>query len=124
MRFRSSARFRSTCCGRTLRNMLRFISSCTPNGFEEKRFALHLYIQNGQFPVTGLNLFLLHIKMSTRVQMPQYDLTAAQGANLLYQQVRTTSKISFKTETAVSSHCRRDGCSGSTRANRPGPAPK
>jgi len=27
------------------------------------------------------------------------DLTAAQGANLLYQQVRTTSKISFKTET-------------------------
>jgi hypothetical protein len=33
------------------------------------------------------------------------DLTAAQGANLLYQQVRTTSKISFKTETAVSSHC-------------------
>ena len=40
------------------------------------------------------------------------DLTAAQGANLLYQQVRTTSKISFKTETAVSSHCRRDDCSG------------
>jgi len=40
------------------------------------------------------------------------DLTAAQGANLLYQQMRTTSKISFKTETAVSSHCRRDGCSG------------
>lgn len=40
------------------------------------------------------------------------DLTAAQGANLLYQQVRTTSKISFKTETEVSSHCRRDGCSG------------
>ena len=37
------------------------------------------------------------------------DLTAAQGANLLYQQVRTTSKISFKTEPAVSSHCRRDG---------------
>ena len=28
------------------------------------------------------------------------DLTAAQGANLLYQQVRSTSKISFKTETA------------------------
>jgi len=40
------------------------------------------------------------------------DLTAAQGADLLYQQVRTTSKISFKIETAVSSHCRRDGCSG------------
>jgi hypothetical protein len=39
------------------------------------------------------------------------DLTSAQGANLLYQQVGT-SKISFKTETAVSSHCRRDGCSG------------
>jgi hypothetical protein len=34
------------------------------------------------------------------------DLTAAQGANLLYQQVRTTSKISVKTETAVSSQCR------------------
>ncbi|HET9307733.1 MAG TPA: hypothetical protein VFO46_17065 [Candidatus Sulfotelmatobacter sp.] len=34
------------------------------------------------------------------------DLTAAQGANLLYQQVRTTSKISFNTETAISSHCR------------------
>jgi hypothetical protein len=29
------------------------------------------------------------------------DLTAAQGANLLYQQVRTTSKISLKTETSV-----------------------
>jgi hypothetical protein len=29
------------------------------------------------------------------------DLTAAQGADLLYQQVRTTSKISFKTETAA-----------------------
>ena len=41
------------------------------DGFEEKRFALHIYIQNGQFPVTGLNLFLLHIKMSTCVQMPQ-----------------------------------------------------
>jgi hypothetical protein len=40
------------------------------------------------------------------------DLTAAQGADLLYQQVRTTSKISFKIETAVSSHCRRDSCSG------------
>jgi hypothetical protein len=40
------------------------------------------------------------------------DLTAAQGAILLYQQVRTTGKISFKTETAVSSHCRRDGSSG------------
>jgi hypothetical protein len=40
------------------------------------------------------------------------DLTAAQGANLLYQQVQTTSKISLNTETAVSSHCRRDGCSG------------
>jgi len=76
--------------------MLRFISSCTPNGFEEKRFALHLYIQNGQFPVTGLNLFLLHIKMSTRVQMPQYDLTAAQGANLLYQQVRTTARLASR----------------------------
>jgi hypothetical protein len=37
------------------------------------------------------------------------DLTAAQGANLLYQQVRTTSKISFKTETAVN-HSQRDGC--------------
>ena len=34
------------------------------------------------------------------------DLTAAQGANLLNQQVRTISKINFKTETAVSSHCR------------------
>jgi hypothetical protein len=33
----------------------------------------------------------------------QDDLTAAQGANLLYQQVRTTSKVSFKTESAVSS---------------------
>ena len=42
----------------------------------------------------------------------QDNLTAAQGANLLYQQVRTMSKISFKAETAVSSHCRRDGCSG------------
>jgi hypothetical protein len=30
------------------------------------------------------------------------DLTVAQGANLLYQQVQTTSKISFKTKTAVS----------------------
>jgi hypothetical protein len=34
------------------------------------------------------------------------DLTAAQGANLLNQQVRTISKISFKAETAVSSQCR------------------
>ena len=42
----------------------------------------------------------------------QDDLTVAQGADLLYQQVRTTSKTSFKTETADSSHCRRDGCSG------------
>ena len=28
----------------------------------------------------------------------QDNLTAAQGANLLYQQAQTTSKISFKTE--------------------------
>jgi hypothetical protein len=41
------------------------------DGFEEKRFALHIHIQGRQFPVTGLNLFLLHIKVSTCVQMPQ-----------------------------------------------------
>ena len=41
------------------------------DGLEEKRFAFHIYIQNSQFPVTRLNLFLLHIKMSTCVQMPQ-----------------------------------------------------
>ncbi len=34
------------------------------------------------------------------------DLTAAQGANLLNQEVRTISNINFNTETAVTSHCR------------------
>jgi hypothetical protein len=36
------------------------------------------------------------------VSRVQDDLTAAQGANLLYQQVRTTGKVSFKTESAIS----------------------
>jgi hypothetical protein len=43
--------------------------------------------------------------MRTMFRNLRDDLTAAQGANLLNQQLRTFSKINFKTETAVSNHC-------------------
>ena len=59
----------------------------------------------------GKALFVKTIGVQKKMKRTMFrklrdDLTAAQGANLLNQQVRTISKINFKTETAVSSHCR------------------
>jgi len=80
----------------------------------------HFYVKQEEVQPGNWELAVLEVEMKGRAlffktvgvqeemkrsmfQRVRDDLTAAQGANLLYQQVRTTSKISVETETAVTS---------------------